>query len=46
METTGQKTIWVPQTTTNVTVKDGSVSIWEQITMVPKPIKAPTGFGK
>lgn len=38
------KEIWVPQTTTSVTVQDGKVTFSEQMTMVVRPIKPRTGF--
>lgn len=41
------KEIWLPNSELHVTIRDGKLTIAEQMTMTPKPIETPkTGFGK
>ena len=41
------KQLWLPNSELHVTIRDGKLTIAEQMTMTQKPIEAPkTGFGK
>jgi hypothetical protein len=41
------KTIWLPVSETKVTVKDGDVTVVDEMTMRPRPIGRPQpGFGE
>ena len=41
------KEIWLPVSETKVTVSDGNVRVWDEMTMQPKIILKPkTGFDK
>jgi hypothetical protein len=41
------KVIWVPNSETHVTVRDGVVTVAEHMTMAAKPLEPPkTGFNK
>jgi hypothetical protein len=43
--TTGSKNIWLPKSETKVTVQDGKVTVWEEMTLKLYPVQK-TGFGK
>jgi len=36
--------IWLPTTTTKVTVVEGEVTVWDEMEMEQRPIKKSTGF--
>lgn len=36
--------MWLPKTQTKVTVVDGAVKVWDEMTMEKRLIKKPTGF--
>lgn len=39
------KEIWVPKSETRVTVRDGVVTPWQEMSFAPKPVSSPTaGF--
>ena len=38
--------IWLPTTTTKVTVIEGKVTVWDEIEMEQRPITKNTGFTK
>lgn len=38
--------IWLPTTTTKVTVVDGVVTTWDEMEMEQRPISKPMGFAK
>jgi len=40
------KTIWLPVTTTKVTVTEGKVQGWDEIEMELRPISKQTGFAE
>lgn len=38
--------IWLPASTTKVTIENGKVKVWDEIEMALRPIKQDAGFGK
>lgn len=38
--------MWLPVNETKVTVVDGKVTVWDEMTMEKRLVKKPPGFGK
>lgn len=36
--------LWLPTSVVKVTVIDGEVRVWDEMTMERRPVKRPTGF--
>lgn len=40
------KTIWIPEPKLKVTVVDGQVKVWHEMTMYERPLAPKAGFAK